>query len=152
MKFLDYAPLVDVNAFLKRVDCGEVIVEGIIEAYSCKLAGLDKKMSRSLEESYIERLQSGALASGEVQNSPVGPLTDANSRKTLIYLILTLNHVYPDYDFTSLKSEQFTKEPSLWSVRTTINDWLVDVSRVWGATHVHVGESGGGGGGGGMRN
>ena len=42
--------------------------------------------------------------------SPVGPLTDAGSRKTLIYLILTLNHMYPDYDFSALRGHHFTKE------------------------------------------
>ena len=29
---------------------------------------------------------------------------DAGSRKTLIYLILTLNHMYPDWDFSNLRS------------------------------------------------
>ena len=42
--------------------------------------------------------------------SPVGPLTDPGSRKTLIYLILTLNHMYPDYDFSALRGHHFTKE------------------------------------------
>lgn len=31
-------------------------------------------------------------------------LADAGSRKTLIYLILTLNHMYPDYDFSNLRA------------------------------------------------
>lgn len=26
------------------------------------------------------------------------------SRKTLVYLILTLNHIYPDYDFSLLRA------------------------------------------------
>ncbi len=30
--------------------------------------------------------------------------TDAGSRKTLIYLILTLNHMYPDWDFSNLRA------------------------------------------------
>jgi hypothetical protein len=38
-----------------------------------------------------------------LSSSPVGPLTDSSSRKTLIYLILTLNHMYPDYDFSALR-------------------------------------------------
>jgi hypothetical protein len=29
---------------------------------------------------------------------------DAGSRKTLIYLILTLNHMYPDWDFSNLRA------------------------------------------------
>ena len=33
----------------------------------------------------------------------------SSSRKTLIYLILTLNHMYPDYDFSTLRAEDFQK-------------------------------------------
>ena len=40
----------------------------------------------------------------------MGPLGEASSRKTLIYLILTLNHMYPDYDFSTLRAEHFHKE------------------------------------------
>ena len=51
-----------------------------------------------------------AESPGALSVSPVGPLTDAGSRKTLIYLILTLNHMYPDYDFSALRGHHFTKE------------------------------------------
>lgn len=33
----------------------------------------------------------------------------SSSRKTLIHLILTLNHMYPDYDFSTLRAEDFQK-------------------------------------------
>jgi hypothetical protein len=54
----------------------------------------------------------------------VGPLTDSSSRKTLIYLILTLNHMYPDYDFSALRGHHFTKEtgaarPKVWRCKLT---------------------------------
>ena len=32
------------------------------------------------------------------------PLHLCCSRKTLVYLILTLNHIYPDYDFSLLRA------------------------------------------------
>ena len=64
-----------------------------------KLAGTDKKLSRSLDAEVVTAMASSPTSLG---TSPVGPLTEANSRKTLIYLILTLNHIYPDYDFSSL--------------------------------------------------
>jgi hypothetical protein len=38
--------------------------------------------------------------SPKLSTSPVGPLSTTASRRTLIYLILTLNHMYPDYDFS----------------------------------------------------
>ena len=40
-------------------------------------------------------------------------LCDAIDRKTLFYLISTMNAAFPDYDFTTSKSEEFTKEPNL---------------------------------------
>jgi hypothetical protein len=54
-----------------------------------------------------------------------GPLCDTISRKTLFYLIATLNAAFhPDYDFSDAKSHEFSKEPSLqvWKVvvKTTL--------------------------------
>ncbi len=42
-----------------------------------------------------------------------GVLCDTISRKTLFYLISTLNAAFPDYDFSDAKSSEFVKEPSL---------------------------------------
>jgi hypothetical protein len=67
--------------------------------------------------------------------SPVGPLTDSNSRKTLIYLILTLNHIYPDYDFSNLRAQHFTKEGAISSVKTDIDTMLMEIGRVWSAQY-----------------
>ena len=41
------------------------------------------------------------------------PLCDVISRKTLFYLISTLNAAFPDYDFTDTRSSEFSKEPNL---------------------------------------
>ena len=35
---------------------------------------------------------------------PPSPTATGCSRKTLVYLILTLNHIYPDYDFSLLRA------------------------------------------------
>ena len=40
-------------------------------------------------------------------------LCDTISRKSLFYLISTLNAAFPDYDFSDAKSSEFSKEPSL---------------------------------------
>lgn len=53
--------------------------------------------------------------------SPFGPLDNQASRKTLFYLISTLNASYPDYDFSSVKPEQFCKQPHLGMVVNSIN-------------------------------
>ncbi|OAE35818.1 hypothetical protein AXG93_4225s1210 [Marchantia polymorpha subsp. ruderalis] len=95
MKFLEYTPLARVNAFLSNVNLGDCHIQGALEAYSCKLAGMDKKLSRSLEQEVLDSLH----FSSSLSTSPVGPLSSTASRRTLIYLILTLNHMFPDYNF-----------------------------------------------------
>lgn len=108
---------------------GDLVVRGTLEAYSCKLAGLDKKLSRSLEEEVMD-----SCSPLELSRSPVGPLVESSSRKTLIYLILTLNHIYPDYDFTLLRAQNFTKEEKLARVQELVATHLMEVVRVWEAT------------------
>mmetsp|Transcript_15299 Transcript_15299/g.29401 ORF Transcript_15299/g.29401 Transcript_15299/m.29401 type:complete len:234 (-) Transcript_15299:661-1362(-) len=129
MKFLEYTPLSSLSAFLQRVNLGDCVVEGEIQAYSCKLAGVDKKISRSLDHEVICSL---ATTPPQILSaSPVGPLTDANSRKTLIYLILTLNHMYPDYDFSTLRSHHFRKEADVRFAKSNIDNFLLETSKVW---------------------
>lgn len=133
MKFLDLGPLARLNGFLDHVDAGEYVVYGDLEAYSCKLAGLDKKLSRSLDQE-VQQVASSGTSPLELSRSPVGPLTDAASRKTLIYLILTLNHIYPDYDFSQLRAHHFRKEAGLGRAEEVVDTHLLEVSRVWEAT------------------
>mmetsp|Transcript_981 Transcript_981/g.1549 ORF Transcript_981/g.1549 Transcript_981/m.1549 type:complete len:236 (-) Transcript_981:718-1425(-) len=130
MKFLDIPEIQRLNTWLDHVDVGEYIVEGDLEAYSCKLAGLDKKLSKSLDA----EVQMGQASSLELSGSPVGPLSDSSSRKTLIYLILTLNHIYPDYDFSLLRAQHFRKLEGLGQAEETIDSHLLEVSKVWTKT------------------
>lgn len=129
MKFLDLAPLARINTFMDHVDVGDYVVYGDLEAYSCKLAGLDKKLSKSLDHEVA--CGSSPL---EMSRSPVGPLAESSSRKTLIYLILTLNHIYPDYDFSLLRAHHFTKESGLAKVEEAVDSHLLEVSKVWSNT------------------
>ena len=66
-------------------------------AYSSSPGGYSRSFSRS---------------SGSEDESSV-TLCDAIERKTLFHLISTLNAAFPDYDFSTAKSEEFTKEPNL---------------------------------------
>ncbi|MEW5301393.1 MAG: hypothetical protein WDW36_004254 [Sanguina aurantia] len=129
MKFLDLPPVSRINSFLDHVDVGDYVVYGDLEAYSCKLAGLDKKLSKSLD---VE-VQAGSSPL-ELSASPLGPLADSSSRKTLIYLILTLNHIYPDYDFSQLRANHFLKEDGLAKAEENIDSYLLEVSKVWSKT------------------
>ena len=54
------------------------------------------------------------------------------SRKTLIYLILTLNHIYPDYDFSLLRAHHFQKEEGISRAEESIDSHLLEVSKVGG--------------------
>lgn len=131
MKFLENAPLSRLNAFLDNVNIGDYVVHGCLEAYSCKLAGIDKKLSRSLEQEVVTMM---AASPSSLSVSPVGPLTDSSSRKTLIYLILTLNHMYPDYDFSNLRAHHFTKESGIMPAKDNIDSLLLESAKVWEAT------------------
>lgn len=52
--------------------------------------------------------------SRSISGDEEGPLCDTICRKTLFYLIATLNSAFqPDYDFSDAKSHEFSKEPSL---------------------------------------
>ncbi|GLJ44557.1 hypothetical protein SUGI_0935950 [Cryptomeria japonica] len=130
MKFLEYTPLARLNAFLSHVNIGECVLKGVLEAYSCKLAGIDKKLSRSLEQEVLDYL----LESSESHSSsPVGPLCNSTSRRTLIHLILTLNHMYPDYDFSMIRAHHFSKEQGLNTVRQKMENYLLEAEKVWAA-------------------
>ncbi|NXD46468.1 MAF1 polymerase, partial [Copsychus sechellarum] len=58
------------------------------------------------------------------------PLSDTCSRKTLFYLIATLNEAFrPDYDFSAAKSHEFSREPSLNWVVNAVNCSLFSAVR-----------------------
>jgi len=132
VKLLDEPRLMEVNMMLAGLATGSSVIEGRLDLYSCKLAGADKEVSKSLEQSYLDELASldelGSSPASVPGTSPVGPLTDSSSRKTLITLILTLNASFPDYDFSSLRPEDFEREESLDQVSAKINRDMT-----WGA-------------------
>ncbi|KAJ1736417.1 RNA polymerase III-inhibiting protein maf1 [Coemansia sp. Benny D160-2] len=145
MKYLDIESFRALNSQLSfPTTSGDRHVLGRIEAYSCKVAGADKKLYRYLENKYQEDLEEAKTLSPEQSSltnivSPFGPLTQSASRKTLFYLIATLNASFPDYDFSSLTADQFTKEPNTDFSIKSINTTLLNVgcpatlrtSRMW---------------------
>ncbi|POI19732.1 hypothetical protein CIB84_016524, partial [Bambusicola thoracicus] len=96
-----------------------------IESYSCKMAGDDKHMFKQFcqegQPHVLEALsppQTTGISPSRLSKSQSGdeegPLSDKCSRKTLFYLIATLNESFrPDYDFSAAKSHEFSREPSL---------------------------------------
>jgi len=147
MKYLDIAALSGLNAKFEAIDVGDSIIQGRIEAYSCKTVGSDKRLYKSIENelaksphskspinnNYSKSPANGGLsvsANGSVDHlsvSPFGPLSQPSSRKTMIYLIATLNATYLDYDFSDVQPEQFRKEPNLHMVINSINTTLSSI-------------------------
>ncbi|XP_030820935.1 repressor of RNA polymerase III transcription MAF1 homolog [Camarhynchus parvulus] len=75
----------------------------------------------------LEPPQSSGLSPGRHGE---GPLSDTCSRKTLFYLIATLNEAFrPDYDFSAAKSHEFSREPSLNWVVNAVNCSLFSAVR-----------------------
>ena len=70
------------------------------------------------------------LSTALAHKNTESPDTDSYSRRTLIYLILTLNHIYPDYDFSLLRAHHFKKEDGVEAVEEAIDGHLLEVSKV----------------------
>ncbi|XAR52482.1 hypothetical protein NMG60_11020594 [Bertholletia excelsa] len=129
MKYLEYTPLDSINDFLSLVNLGERTIKGCLEAYSCKHTGTDKKLSLSLQQEILDYLGKSLDTDS---SSPVEYLcTNESSRKTLVYLILTLYHMYPDYDFSAVKAHQFFTEESWESFKQIFDAYMFEASKEW---------------------
>lgn len=171
MKFLVSPSLQSVSEVLGYMDTGDSVIQGRLEAYSCKRVSSDKKVAEELERKYsdqsaedgpqrarsgslqrsmsgqsVERQYSGftpVLASSVPGSAPMedfvlgespggeeaaagslGVIPDYSMRKLFINLLLTLNTMYPDYDFSSVRPEEFAEEPNFDLVRHSINSAL----------------------------
>ncbi|GAN00911.1 repressor of RNA polymerase III Maf1 [Mucor ambiguus] len=138
MKFLEVDSLDLINtAFLWETS--ECILTGRVEAYSCKSAGTDKKLFKTLENRYnADLLAPGSISPDDLQViSPFGRLTEAAPRKTFFYLLATLNAAFPEHDFEDVRPDQFLKLPSVEMVMNSVNTTLfnlgndVIVNRLW---------------------
>jgi len=149
MKFLDSERLNAVNNALDTLHSGDCVLCAKIESYSCKSTTNDKRLMTTLlasepgstpgdlqalspPESWFagsphrrHRYNSGSSMEGDL--NPF--CNDKISRKTLFFLTQTLNSAFgPDYDFSSAKSEDFSKEPKLDWVMSNIDSCLFQTS------------------------
>lgn len=140
MKLLENSSFEAVNSQL-TVETGDAHIIGRIESYSCKMAGDDKHMFKQFcqegQPHVLEALsppQTSGLSPSRLSKSQggedEGPLSDKCSRKTLFYLIATLNESFrPDYDFSTARSHEFSREPSLSWVVNAVNCSLFSAVR-----------------------
>ena len=76
-------------------------------------------LCRNYSSSHSDDDEAGAGPSTSASTAPMAvagqavTLCDVISRKTLFYLISTLNAAFPDYDFSDTRGSNFSKEPSL---------------------------------------
>lgn len=138
MKLLDNSKFEAVTSALSVVS-GDCTIDGRIESYSCKMAGQDKRLFKTLStepgmapndlqalsppQSFLSHSPSRQYSRSQSDDGE-GFLCDTISTKTLFYLISTLNASFPDYDFSNAKSEEFSKEPSLQCVVNAVDSQL----------------------------
>jgi len=120
MKFLEYPGLTFLQSTLSGLESSDHRIHFIVECFSCKAAGEDKKLAADLERQ-IEEQES------LVSQSPFGPLCLRTSRQTLVNLIATLSLTFPDYDFRNVKASQFQKEPELAIVKSQVDGYLAEI-------------------------
>lgn len=135
MKLLENSSFEAMSSHL-CVETGESRIIGRIESYSCKMAGDDKHMFKQFcqegEPHVLEALsppQSTSATSpsrlGKSSEDGENPLSDKCCRKTLFYLIATLNESFrPDYDFSAARAHEFSREPSVNWVANAVNSSL----------------------------
>ncbi|RLU16729.1 hypothetical protein DMN91_010797 [Ooceraea biroi] len=136
MKLLESTRLEAINTALS-IKTGDSKIIGRIESYSCKMTGIEKQHYKrfNAEEGVTPHdLQALSPPQTSLGTSPAqgylsrsisgdedGPLCDTISRKTLFYLIATLNSAFSDYDFSNAKSHEFSKEPSSTWMRNAVD-------------------------------
>ncbi|KAI9265579.1 repressor of RNA polymerase III transcription Maf1 [Sporodiniella umbellata] len=139
MKFLEVNSLETINSAF-RWESQECILTGRVEAYSCKSAGLDKKLFKTLENRYNIQFSESLV---EDIRAPFGSFSKTTARKTFFYLLATLNAAFPDNDFEDVRPEQFVKLPSFDLVMNSINSTLFNLGnpeivnhyRLWDVMH-----------------
>lgn len=139
MKLLESSKFEAINSALS-LETGDCKILGRIESYSCKMIGNDKRLFKTMNAesgTSPHDLQALSPPQSTLGHSPnrsysrsqsgdeEGHLCDTISRKTLFYLITTLNaSFHPDYDFSDAKSHEFSREPSLTWVTNAIDSNL----------------------------
>uniref|UniRef100_A0A8C5XNS9 Repressor of RNA polymerase III transcription MAF1 homolog n=1 Tax=Microcebus murinus TaxID=30608 RepID=A0A8C5XNS9_MICMU len=113
MKLLENSSFETINSQL-TVETGDAHIIGRTESYSCKMAGDDKHMVEQVcqegQPHVLEALsppQTSGLSPSRLSKSQGGE--DECSRKTLFYLIATLNASFrPDCDFGTARSQDLS--------------------------------------------
>lgn len=126
MKYLENSALEDLSRKLAEREIGAQVIDGKVEAFSCKRAGEDKKLAKVLEVKVADDLSSSMLG----RKSSLGDLNFTSTRRLLIDLISTLNASFPDYDFSMIQPEAFIQQ-SLESAVSNVNKLLGELNAAY---------------------
>ncbi|XP_017697089.2 repressor of RNA polymerase III transcription MAF1 homolog isoform X3 [Phoenix dactylifera] len=95
-----------------------------------------RKLEQNLYMMPIGILDFLGQSSDSDPSSPVEFLSSRSSRKTLIYLVLTLGHMYPDYDFSSaVRAHLFFREEEWENFKQIYDTYLFEAAREWALVH-----------------
>jgi hypothetical protein len=154
MKLLENTQFEALSSALS-IETGVSKINSRIESFSCKIAGESKKLYKQMHDEKTGTSPIQLLGpANSIQQLGVSPTTlipslnqyminrslsdeaeyssscnanniDLISRKTLFYLISTLNASFqPDYDFSDTQGSEFSKEPSLEFVIKSVENYL----------------------------
>jgi len=136
MKFLEDQELIKYTQELTDSVYGSRIINGRIEAFSCKRAGTDKKVAHNLSQKFDSEIKS---FNAELQksrqsllpaffddryysSSPLGDFHEMGTQRLMTNLILTLNLSFPDYDFSCVRPCHFVRVKSPALAKNEINE------------------------------
>jgi len=131
MKYMELPELSMLSRMLTH-NSNECTVHTRLEAYSCKATTKDKRMLRHLEHNYhVEELAGSPPYLGQEREAEItafGPMDNYTTRKTLYLLIGTLNHAFPDHDFSDLRPDNFSREASGAPILNALSTTLISIN------------------------
>lgn len=123
MKYLENIDLENLSYYLTGHEVGGKVLKGRVECFSCKRAGEDKKLSKSLDQKYAEDYTNEVTSS-----SSIGDMSRISTRKLLIDLLQTMNASFIDHDFSSVSPEAFRRVPDITAITEKINSYLSEIT------------------------
>lgn len=102
MKYLNLENFEELNSCLSVMNSRDFLIHARIEAYSCKPTDSDKKLKNFIDHKYPQVIELSSSVESMSNREDI-------SRKTLVYLLSTLNAAFPDYDFSEVKPTAFSK-------------------------------------------
>jgi len=123
MKYLENIDLENLSYYLTGHEIGGKVLKGRIECFSCKRAGEDKKLSKSLDQKYAED-----YTNEETSSSSLGNMSRISTRKLLIDLLQTMNASFVDHDFSDVSPESFRPVSDVDTIISKINSYLNEIT------------------------